>query len=512
MKAALYARVSTVAQGEEEKASIPEQIAKIEQHCRDKGYAIADRYIDIGYSGATKSRPEFQRLLKDAQANKFEVIICWKADRLSRGMHPAAALMEIIEPMSIRLEAVEEPLDMNYFAMLAVVGKIELDNIRARTKFGREARAKRGLHPGGHFVPYGYRLNNGKIVLVEEEAHWIKNLFHWVADGKSARSWVAYANKHGFVTQGGQGVLAQQVSQWLRNPIYKGEYVWNKTTMKSGKRKKVPPTEWIEIDCEPIVSAELWEKVQERLSQNKRFSSGNAKQFYLLRGLLTCAECGKSFLGGSGHGRYYECYGTRNYPHLYQCRHPYRINADLLEKYCWNQIIDEVTNIISHQDALQYLINQFEVQRIKLRDDLTNQFKQKEKLVIERQRIATLVRKGHLSPKEAELQYAAIRAEDEQYEAEIAKLEQINANGDKEQAEELLRRIKWLEKVYNWFELSFSQVSNEDKCRVVQDIIDKVIIDGENQVEVRLKLLSPDWMKSLVSLYRYDTTCRTTRL
>ena len=144
MRVALYARVSTPRQGEEDKVSIPEQAKRIEKYCQEKAYTIADRYVDVGYSGAKSKRPEFQRMLNDAKANKFDLIVCWKADRLSRGMYPAAALMEVIEPLNISVEAVEERFDMNTFALLAVVGKIELDNIRARTQAGREGNIKQG--------------------------------------------------------------------------------------------------------------------------------------------------------------------------------------------------------------------------------------------------------------------------------------------------------------------------------------------------------------------------------
>jgi len=138
MRAAIYARVSTPAQGEEDKASIPEQIARIEKHCQEKNYSISEKYIDIGYSGAKSKRPEFQRMLNDAKKGKFDAIVCWKTDRISRGMYPAAVLMEAIEPLGIKLEAVEEHLDMNYFALLAVVGKMELDNMKARSRMGQE--------------------------------------------------------------------------------------------------------------------------------------------------------------------------------------------------------------------------------------------------------------------------------------------------------------------------------------------------------------------------------------
>ena len=91
-RAAIYARVSDKSQDTEDKTSISEQIADTEAHCERKGLTIVARYQEVG-RGWTKKRPEFQRMLADARAGRFDVIVCWKSDRLSRGVHPAAALM-----------------------------------------------------------------------------------------------------------------------------------------------------------------------------------------------------------------------------------------------------------------------------------------------------------------------------------------------------------------------------------------------------------------------------------
>lgn len=514
MKAALYARVSTVAQGAEDKASIPEQVRRIEQYCQTKYYTIADRYIDIGYSGAKKNRPEFLRMLADAKQGKFDVVVCWKADRLSRGMYPAAALMEVIEPLDITLEAVEERLDMNYFAMLAVVGKMEIDNFAARTKLGREDRAKnKQLHPGGHYIDYGYAIKDGKIVVAEKEAAWIRDLFLWVGNGNSSRSWVKYANEHGFVTRhSAQGVLPQQVSIWLRNPIYKGEYQWNKSTIKSGKRKKLPETEHITIKCPPIVSAELWDRVQERLKLNKKYSRGNARHFFLLRGLLRCRECGKSFVGGtSGSYRYYECYGTLNYPHHHQCRQPHRIKANQLEKSCWNEIVSQVTSLVSKQDVVGYLLNEADVYTARLDGELEKERGAVENCDWQRQLIARRERQGYLSPKEADLQYRAIREEQERYQEEIKKLEQMKSDGSNwQQIEELMARVDWLHNQFNWKD--FSSAPDDQKRRLLEEVVDRIVVDGNNAVEVRLKLPSPQLAEAVASLSMHHTTCSITRL
>jgi len=508
MKAAIYARVSTAAQGEEDKASIPDQITKMERHCQDKGYIIADRYVDIGYSGAKSKRPEFQRMLRDAQAGKFDVIVCWKADRLSRGMYPAAALMEVIEPLGISLEAVEEHLDFNYFALLAVVGKMEIDNIAARTKIGREGRAKRGLHPGGWLVPYGYSLEQGKLVTNEAEALWISDLFLWVDSGKPARQWCIYANTHGFRSRNmSQGVTPQQASVWLRNPIYKGEYHWNKRTRKG--LRKLSQTEHITIPCPAIVSPELWDRVQGKLRQNRQWSIGNAKNFYLLRKLLFCRECGKGFTCGTSHWRYYECYGTRNYPHLYQCRKPHRISADLLEKYVWNEVADGIRMLTDFTDALYEVANILDARKETIKQDLEREKQRLEKCYWQRQRIATRERQEYLSPREAELQYRAIKAEEEGHIEEIAKLEQMLHQDST--IDQLVDAAEWLGEQFNQWELSpFEGVV--DKREVLVKMVDRITIDRNNQVEVRLKLGMPELTKMVASLSMHDTTWRITPL
>ncbi len=73
-----YTRVSTAAQATEEKVSLDEQGTDIEAYCESKGYELVEIYTDAGYSGASKRRPAFQRMLKDARAGAFDVIVAWK--------------------------------------------------------------------------------------------------------------------------------------------------------------------------------------------------------------------------------------------------------------------------------------------------------------------------------------------------------------------------------------------------------------------------------------------------
>ena len=87
-----YARVSDKSQDGEDKTSLSEQTSEMEAYCEGKGLTITARYQEVG-RGWSKKRPEFQRMLTDARSGRFDTIVCWKSDRLSRGMYPAAALM-----------------------------------------------------------------------------------------------------------------------------------------------------------------------------------------------------------------------------------------------------------------------------------------------------------------------------------------------------------------------------------------------------------------------------------
>ena len=107
MRAAAYTRVSTEGQAEDDKTSLGEQVLGIEQHCERKGHAIVQRYQDVGSGSSITKRPEFQRMLADARSGLFDVIVCWKSDRLSRGLFPAAALNEPLEAAQARLEALQ---------------------------------------------------------------------------------------------------------------------------------------------------------------------------------------------------------------------------------------------------------------------------------------------------------------------------------------------------------------------------------------------------------------------
>ena len=123
-------------------------------------------------------------MLVDAKLSLFDIIVCWKLDRLTRGMFSAAALMEVVEAHGIRLESVMDTIDMKYFALMVALAKIELDNIRERTTMGKRGAAKQGRMPTGS-IPYGYRIGeDGRPEIYEPEAEVVRRVFRqYVEEG-----------------------------------------------------------------------------------------------------------------------------------------------------------------------------------------------------------------------------------------------------------------------------------------------------------------------------------------
>ena len=207
-QAAIYARVSDKSQAEDDKTSIGEQLAEMEAYCEKQGLTITARYQEIGH-GWSKLRPEFQRMLADAVAGRFDTIVCWKTDRLSRGMYPAAALMEVVEAYQMRLEAVTDSIDMKTFGLMAAIGKIELDNFRERASLGRRGMAKQGRVPNVE-MPYGYRRGErGKPEVAEDEAEIVRRVFRQCAyEGMGGLRIAKQLMADGIQTRGSGGILA----------------------------------------------------------------------------------------------------------------------------------------------------------------------------------------------------------------------------------------------------------------------------------------------------------------
>ena len=368
-RAAIYARVSDKSQDGEDKTSIAEQTGEMEAYCESKGLTITARYQEVG-RGWSKKRPEFQRMLPDARRGRFDTIVCWKSDRLSRGMYPAAALMEVVEAHQIRLEAVMDAIDMKTFGLMAAIGKIELDNFRERSTMGKRGTAKQGRVPNGG-LPYGYRIgDDGRPEVVEEQAEVVRRIFQmYVDEGMRAYSIAVRLTDEGVPTQTGKLLwLQSRVHHILGNATYTGTWVYGKyrhvSTEDGMKVYDQPRDTWIEIPVPQVIDDKTWERAQKLKKQRSRKAKRNTKVLYLLQHLLKCGECGRNFHTRSSWTttsvrkgkaytydlpaprRYYMCNGMQGM--RLRCREKPYIRADQVEEPIWS----EVKRVLQNPDLI----------------------------------------------------------------------------------------------------------------------------------------------------------------
>lgn len=145
MKAAIYARVSTIAHGQDPAV----QTREIREYCERRGWEVFGEYVDVGISGAKDSRPELNRLVADAHLRRFDAVIVWKFDRFARSVSHLLRALETFKSLGIEFVSLSEQMDTStptgkmVFTVLGAVAELERSLIAERVRAGlRNAKAK----------------------------------------------------------------------------------------------------------------------------------------------------------------------------------------------------------------------------------------------------------------------------------------------------------------------------------------------------------------------------------
>jgi putative DNA-invertase from lambdoid prophage Rac len=150
MNCALYARVSTTDQNCEM------QLRELRDYCTRRGWTITQEYVDTGWSGAKKNRPQLDRMMSDARAHRFDAVLVWKLDRFGRSvLNLVEGLLELTSA-GVRFLCTSQNIDTDennptsrlLLHILAAVAEFEREMIRERVKAGLKAAAHRGRHGG----------------------------------------------------------------------------------------------------------------------------------------------------------------------------------------------------------------------------------------------------------------------------------------------------------------------------------------------------------------------------
>ena len=473
----------------------------MEAYCESKGLTITACYQEVG-RGWSKKRPEFQWMLADAKKGRFDTIVCWKSDRLSRGMYPAAALMEVVEAHQIRLEAVMDAIDMKTFGLMAAIGKIELDNFRERSTMGKRGASKQGRVPTGG-LPYGYRIgDDGRPELVEEQAEVIRRIFHmYVHEGMGSRSIAVWLTDEGIPTQTGKPMWRQSyVHHVLGNATYTGTWVYGKSrhiSTEDGMKVYDQPKEtWIEIRIPRLVDDENWERAQKLKKQRSRRAKRNTKVLYLLQHLLKCGECGHNFHARSmwtttsvRNGkkycydlptprRYYMCNGMQSL--RLRCRERTYIRAERLEEPIWS----EVKRVIQNPDLIVAGIDPLDSRESGgLEEQISQAERDLRSIQTREERAITLFVSGRITEAQLDNQRKFITERLENVRAKLDDYRAWAASG--------AEKLRLTEAVYAWARdvgQSLDESTPEEGKEILQMVVEEVVIDRDNNVDITLAI------------------------
>ena len=165
--------------------SLDAQRDKLRKYAAYEDMIIAGEYSDEGFSGKNiQGRQDFQRMLNDIQDGKDGVsyVLVFKLSRFGRNAADVLNSLQLMQDFGVNLICVEDGIDSSkdagklMISVLSAVAEIERENIRTQTMAGREQKAREGKWNGG-FAPYGYKLENGDLVIAEDEAEVIRVIY-----------------------------------------------------------------------------------------------------------------------------------------------------------------------------------------------------------------------------------------------------------------------------------------------------------------------------------------------
>ncbi len=357
---ALYCRLSQEDAREGESLSIENQKRMLSEYAERNGFHNCQFYVDDGFSGVNKNRPEYVHMLKDVENGLVGTVIVKDQSRLGRDHLETDKLMEIVFPAyDVRFIAVTDGVDSaNGFNEMSGI-KNYFNDFYARDTSKKiravfKAKGERGERVGTS-IPYGYMKNPDdpkQLIPDPVTAPVVRQIYELCADGKGTRAICSYLEEHEiespgvyeFHTKGRKSKhpdlehpylwTQSTVRDMLSNRIYCGDIVNFQTYSKSNKLKKRIKNDpenilIFENTHEAIISRELFALVQKHYEGRKRPDRQGDTDKYA--GYIYCADCGSKMYLHRGKGikpekNYYQCGGYQTKGGRYCTVHSIKAN------------------------------------------------------------------------------------------------------------------------------------------------------------------------------------------
>ena len=309
MKIAAYCRVST--EKEAQIDSLEKQIEFFNEFTKKNGYELYKLYADEGISGKQiKHRKQFQQMMIDAKAKKFDKVVVKDVSRFARNTVDLLQSVRELKSYNVQVDFLNngEVMEGGSEFILTILGAMaqqESANMSKRVKFGKNITAQKGRVPN---IVFGYdKIPNERYVLKinEEEAKIVKEIFEsYVYKGIGTTKIAWNLNDRGIRTKKTKSKWVQtSIVRMLKNPIYTGRVTNKKSEVSdfiTGTRKDLPEEEWITVERPEmrIISDELFNRAQDILAQRSnefKLNNKREKTEYVFSTLIYCKHCGYSF-------------------------------------------------------------------------------------------------------------------------------------------------------------------------------------------------------------------------
>ncbi len=339
----IYARYSSHSQKEE---SIEQQIEECTAFAVTNGISVVGIYADKAISGRTDRRNEFQRLMRDAEKRKFDVVIAYKSNRISRNMLNALQYESRLDSFGIKTLYAKEEFGNTAAGRFALrtmmnVNQFYSENMAEDIRRGLKDNAAECKVNGS--LPYGYKKGeDGKYAIDEPRAAIVREIFSKVVDDVPYADIIRSLNDRGILTKTRKPFNKNSFNRMLRNERYIGIYEHSGVRVVGG----VPA----------IISEEVFYAVQRKLQEglNSEGARRKSNSDYLLTGKLYCGECGSPMVGYAGTSRN----GTLHY--YYTCKSrgndgctKHNVRRDFIEQF----VVDLTRACLSRADVTDWLVS-----------------------------------------------------------------------------------------------------------------------------------------------------------
>jgi site-specific DNA recombinase len=349
--AAGYIRVSSVAQIEGE--SLDTQERNIKDYTRLFGWEYCKTYRDEGVSGKKASRPGLDRLLKDAKNKAFNTVIVDNLSRFGRTTADVLKNVKDLQKVDCHFVSIKEKLDGTgpygqfMLTVFAAISELEHYMIKVRMEESRDFKVAEGRTISGT-VGFGYAISRPtkdsvQIVTVEREKEVYQKMVSLYLDDEnlSIQDVALKLDAMQFKPRRGKRWCTATMAKIMHSPVYYlGKTVVNK--------HKTP----VEHACEKFVTFERWKKIQVKMANSKKRVGRplNAKDDFLLHGLLQCGICGAKVVprrDSHTQRRYYCCYWKEAHRKLLESNHRERCTLPIFDaNRTEKQILEGIANLL----------------------------------------------------------------------------------------------------------------------------------------------------------------------